>query len=287
MCGHAPRVYWFVGSGGLVPSKKRQQNLPITLDRALQREILGVLLVALGVVTVLALLSITKGALCESWVTLLRRVWGWGVYPVALAVIVGGVYLLGKDLREHFSIPSRGIFGSELLFLSLLGLSHLAATPEQAFRLAEDGGGGGYVGWTVSYFVIAAVGQSAAFVILLMVACLGLVLVTSLTWDDLKQVLTRLRARLEKLPKPAEHARSPRVPTSKKKQASRARRVAVREEPQEAVERVSTRKRRRRRDRPQRLTDLLNGGIDEPRADTDIRYKKQVIYVQGLLWVCL
>ena len=78
-----------------MPSKKsrrkQQQSLPITLDKALQQEILGVLLIAMGAVTALALLSITKGALSEAWVMLLRLIFGWGVYLVALVLIGGGL----------------------------------------------------------------------------------------------------------------------------------------------------------------------------------------------------
>ncbi|HUT15613.1 MAG TPA: DNA translocase FtsK [Anaerolineae bacterium] len=258
-----------------MPSKKRQQSesVPITLDRALQREIVGVLLVAVGAVTTLALLSITKGALSEAWVTFLRRIWGWGVYPIALALIVGGVYLLGEDLREHFTVPARSVFGAELLFFSLLGLSHLVASPEEAVQLADSGGGGGYVGWTVSYLLTTAVGRGGAVAILLVVVCLGSALITNLQRDDVEQVLVRLRARLERLRTPAELLASP----PKRKRAPHPKRAAARRESERGAETVSTRKPRRRRDRRLPPLDLLNGGADEAYGDADVRYRQQVI----------
>lgn len=256
-----------------MPSKKRQQNGPITLDSALQREIVGVLLVAVGAVTTLALLSITKGALSEAWVTFLRRIWGWGVYPVALALIVGGVYLLGEDLREHIVVPARSVFGAELLFFSLLGLSHLLASPEAAVYLADSGGGGGYVGWTVSYVLTTAVGRGGTVAILLVVVCLSLALITNLQRDGVKQVLARLRSRLEKLQTSAE----PLASTPKRKRARRPKRAAARREPERGAETVSTRKPRRRRDRRLPPLDLLNGGADEAYGDADVRYRQQVI----------
>jgi len=176
--------------------RKKQQRLPFTLDKDLQKEILAVLLIAMGGVTVLALLSVTKGAVSEAWILFLRRIFGWGVYLVAVALIGGGVSLLWEDLQERFPIGARGVLGLEVLFLSLLGLSHLLAAPEDAFKLAERGGGGGYIGWAITYFLITAVGRGVSFLLLLLAAGGGLVLALSVEWDQLTTVLGKAKARL-------------------------------------------------------------------------------------------
>ena len=59
----------------------------------LQREVWGLALVALGLVTTIALVARTQGRLSEGWSLLLRRVFGVGAYPVALLLIAGGVLL--------------------------------------------------------------------------------------------------------------------------------------------------------------------------------------------------
>ena len=253
---------------------KQQQSLPITLDKALQQEILGVLLIAMGAVTALALLSITKGALSEAWVMLLRRIFGWGVYLVSLVLIGGGLLLLWEDLRERFSIPARGMFGLEVLFVALLGLSHLPAAPEHGFQLADKGGGGGYIGWGISYFLITAVGRGVSFLLLLLVAALGLVLFLSLEWNTLKVALGEAKARLADLWSPPEAVEAPpAVPKKRKAHPKRARAP----EPSEEVKPAPKRRRVRRLDRRLPSLDLLNGGADEAYGDADVRYQKQII----------
>jgi S-DNA-T family DNA segregation ATPase FtsK/SpoIIIE len=262
-----------------MPSKKRQskrqQGLPITLDRDLQKEILGVLLVAMGAVTALALLSITKGALSEAWVMFLRRIFGWGVYLVALLLTGGGLFLLWEDLRERSSVPARGMFGLEVFLVALLGLSHLLAAPEDALQLAEKGGGGGYIGWAISYFLTTAVGHSVALLLLLLAGGFGAVLFLNPDWDNLRVALDKAKARLTDLsssePEPVEAP--PVVPKERKRRPKRTRAP----EPPEEVKPAPKRRRVRRLDRGGPPLDLLNGGTDESYGDADVRYQKQVI----------
>ncbi len=255
--------------------KQRQQGLPITLDRALHQEIVGVLLIAMGGLTTLALLSITKGAVSEAWVMLLRRIFGWGVYPVALALIGGGLLLLWEDLRKRFAIPMRGIVSLEVLFIALLGLSHLAATPEGAFQLAEKGQGGGYTGWAVSYFLVTMVGRTVSFLVLLLAVCISLVLFLSLGWADLKGTLGKAKARLAGVSSPAESVEAPQVVLRERR--PRPKEALRPPEPSEGIKPAPARGRVRRLDRRLPPLDLLNGGSDELYGDADVRYKMQVV----------
>jgi S-DNA-T family DNA segregation ATPase FtsK/SpoIIIE len=258
--------------------RKKQQRLPFTLDKDLQKEILAVLLIAMGGVTVLALLSITKGAVSEAWILFLRRIFGWGVYVVAVALIGGGLSLLWEDLQERFPIGSRGMLGLEVLFVSLLGLSHLLAAPEDAFKLAERGGGGGYVGWAITYFLITAVGRGVSFLLLLLAAGGGLVLALSVEWDQLSTVLGKARARLVDLSSPPEPDEAPAVVAkARKRRPSKAAAPEPQQEAPVTVKRPPRGRRLKRLDRGLPPLDLLNGGDDESYGDADVRYKKQVI----------
>jgi len=259
--------------------KQHQPGLPLTLDRALQREILGVLLIAMGGVTALALFSITKGALSEDWVMFLRRIFGWGVYPVTLVLIVSGLLFLWEDLRKRLLIATRRIVSLEVLFVVLLGLSHLGATPEQSLPLAEKGGGGGYIGWAISYLLVTAVGRSLSFLLLLLAACAGMVLLLGLSWDDLRVTLGRARAWLEDLAplsrslSPPVEGEVPRVMPKERK--PHPKEAVIAPEPREEVK--AARGRRIRRERGLPPLDLLNGGTNEPYGDADMRYRKQII----------
>ena len=59
-----------------------------------QREILGLLVLALAVITILGLFSVTSGVLSDWWTRLLRRVFGLGAYLVAVGLAVAGIFLL-------------------------------------------------------------------------------------------------------------------------------------------------------------------------------------------------
>jgi S-DNA-T family DNA segregation ATPase FtsK/SpoIIIE len=269
-----------------MPSGKRQrkrtpQGAPLTLDQALQREIGGVLLVALGGVTALALLSVTRGTLSAAWVLFLRRIFGWGAYLVALAMIAAGVLLLWDEVRQGLSAPLRSIVSLEVLFVTLLGLSHLFVPTDDSLPTAEQGHGGGYIGWAINYFLTAALGRTVAFVLLLAAAVTSVVLLLSPSWDDVRYVLGKLKARLASMTPPAEPpddtmGEAPRVVLKERKRAPK-RRVVSRVPAETRTVTAPSPARRLRRDRSLPSLDLLDGGSDEPYGDADIRYRRQVI----------
>jgi S-DNA-T family DNA segregation ATPase FtsK/SpoIIIE len=260
--------------------KRKPQGLPLTLDRALQREIGGVLLIALGGVSTLALLSITRGTLSAAWVLLLRRMFGWGAYLVVFAMMAGGVLLLWDELRQRLSAPLRAIVSLEVLFVALLGLSHLFVPTDAALQVAEQGRGGGYIGWAISYFLNAALGRTVALVLLLAAVVTSFVLLLRPGWDDVQLVLSRVQARLAGMtppvePPPATMAETPQVVLKERKRPSRESVVL----PPAGTRTVAAPSpaRRLRRDRSLPSLDILNGGSDEPYGDADIRYRSQVI----------
>ncbi|MGC8785823.1 MAG: DNA translocase FtsK [Anaerolineae bacterium] len=261
--------------------KQGQQGVPIALDRTLQKEILGVLLIALGGVTALALLSITRGTLSAAWSLFLRRIFGWGAYPMVLVLLLAGLLLLWDDLRKRLSIPVRSIVGVELLFIALLGFSHLFLAPDKAFSLAEKGQGGGYIGWAVGYFLITAVGRTASFLILALAICASLGLLISPYWDRVLLLLSWIKNRLESLApptQPAEAVSTPQVVLKERKRPPREPPQPVLiAKPRVETPLTSASVRRTRRERGLPPLDLLNGNATEPYGDADVRYKKQII----------
>ncbi len=268
-----------------MPSGKSQrtrkaQGPPLTLDRALQREIGGVLLVALGGVTILALLSVTRGSLSAAWVLFLRRIFGWGAYPAVAAMIAAGLLLLWDDLSRRLSISARTIAGLEVLFVALLGLSHLFIAADRALGVANEGHGGGYIGWAISYFLTTALGRTVALVVLLAAILVSLVLLLSPAWDDVLLVLSKIKARLASVAAPVE---SPGEAAPEEPRVLLKERKRILRQPVASPAPVQTRTaaaspvRRLRRDRSLPSLELLDGGSDEPYGDADIRYRRQII----------
>jgi S-DNA-T family DNA segregation ATPase FtsK/SpoIIIE len=255
--------------------KKKPPERTLAMDSAMRSDIVGVLLIAIGGVTLLTVLSITRGALSEAWLGLLRRIFGWGVYLVGPAMIVTGLMLVWDDLRARLRVTARVIFGLEILFVSLLGLAHLLAGSENSLGLAQRGGGGGYIGWAVSHFLSTAVGRGGGLLLLLPAAIIGLGLSLDLDWSSLRFALARARERLADLSAPTEPVEeAPAVPKA------RARQVEPPATPQPAPVQARPKPRRRRVRRTDRRLpslDLLNGGDRMDYGDADAQYKKQVI----------
>jgi len=164
-------------------SKKAQRSLS-------EREVIALLCVLVGVITLLGLLSVTNGILSDIWVQILKQVFGLGVY-----LIVAGLFLIGLLLfvrRFDWFDDWIDVIGIELSFLALLGLLHLGVPGEDPMTLALQGSGGGYVGWAVSGLLAEVFGYEAAAVLLTGVLFWGLVLISPLTVGQVGQLLQQM-----------------------------------------------------------------------------------------------
>ncbi|RLC59902.1 MAG: hypothetical protein DRI80_11840, partial [Chloroflexota bacterium] len=77
----APRVNWQAG-----------------LTSPLLHQVLALLTIALGVITLLALFRVTSGRWADAWINLLRYWFGWGAYPAAVAILLTGLLWLQHHL---------------------------------------------------------------------------------------------------------------------------------------------------------------------------------------------
>jgi len=101
-----------------------------------QREILGLLVLALAAITILGLFSITSGVLSNWWARLLRRVFGWGAYLVAVGLAAAGISLLLSNLGQELTAGWKIIIGLEIIFVAGLALVHLLSS------FSQDNSGG-------------------------------------------------------------------------------------------------------------------------------------------------
>jgi len=106
------------------------------------RDALGVLLIAFGLMSLLALSGKTQGALLTPWVNLLSWGVGWGSYLIVVALGYAGWSLLRRG-GSHLSWMR--LFSLEFAFLLTLGL--FAAFGGNSLNDAEAGVYGGIIGW--------------------------------------------------------------------------------------------------------------------------------------------
>lgn len=245
----------------------------ISLDPR-QREILGLVLLALGVLTLLSLLNVTPGTISGWWAGFLSQLFGWGAYLVALALGAGGVILLVHNLQAGSIIGWKMVIGLELVFLASLALVHLLTPTPDPLQLAHDGEGGGYVGWALSSVLRQALGSLLAFLTFLLTAVVGLILTFDLSLTQVRGALLSAWKDHLRPPATAKPSKPPAPPKPKEPSPppviSRARRVA------EEKKRVPTRAKVKRDSRLPPL-DILDTFSPQAFSDTDARYKARVI----------
>lgn len=208
-----------------------------------QREVWGLALVTLGLVTAISLFVQTQGRLSEAWSLLLRRVFGVGAYPVALLMIAGGVLItLSDSARARVNVHWKTVVGLESLFFSLLALIHTLA-PGDGLALAREGRYGGYIGWTLRDFSTALIGHVLTVILFALLVCFSLLLATRTSWAKVcwrvqwlfSWLGVRLRASIERrraasTPKPQPRPRS-RPARPKRAKADRVPAVAAASQP--------------------------------------------------------
>ncbi len=148
--------------------KNRKSGLPVEkqtnalsllegLGRALVRleryglDILGVLLIALGLLTLLALIGWTSGSFISPWGNLLKHWLGIGSFPLAILTVFLGVVLMRRQLDSTRRIPLGRVLALEGLVFSLLAfLTLIGGTSLDRVDAGKDGG---IVGWGLAYLI--------------------------------------------------------------------------------------------------------------------------------------
>ncbi|MGC8838210.1 MAG: DNA translocase FtsK 4TM domain-containing protein, partial [Anaerolineae bacterium] len=191
--------------------KKRQTSLGDLLQPFLRGEVLGVALLVLGLVTLLALISWSRGTVTEWWVSALRRLVGVGVYGVPAALGAGGVWLILRGLGREPQVRGGTVAGIATLAALLLTLIHLLwplpapQTPESLLALAQEGKGGGYLGGVLARALWVTLGFWGSCIVLAFFLLANLLWLGQVSLADLlrvaQEVVDEVRRRMDRLPK--------------------------------------------------------------------------------------
>ncbi|MCZ7543903.1 MAG: DNA translocase FtsK [Anaerolineae bacterium] len=163
------------------------------------REVTAVLLIVVGLVSLLVILDLmpTWGTpIAESWRDSMRQAFGMpGAWIVALAVVLLGLLLLAPAVGLSLSVRWQRILMLEVTFAAFLALAHLVTPGARTPRLlAEEGLGGGYVGYALSEAVSMALGPVSSFLVWSAVFVAGLGLTFGLRMRDVRAGLRWLNA---------------------------------------------------------------------------------------------
>jgi S-DNA-T family DNA segregation ATPase FtsK/SpoIIIE len=183
-------------------SRAKQTPPPATWDERVirqlipwQREIVGILLFLVAIVTLFGLLGLTNSGLLQPWTKLLGQFAGWGAIPLALTAAVIGVFLILRRTERSIHPYPGQVIGVELLLLAALPLSHILFG--DGLMGALDGRGGGLVGWALSEPLIDLIGPLLTILLHLSFLIVGLALIFRVGWNDVVQWLNSASLRLQ------------------------------------------------------------------------------------------
>ncbi len=154
-------------------------------------------MLALALVTLLSLLALSRGALTEGWLRLLRLAFGWGAYLTPLMFGAAGIWLLRTGAGREPQVAWEKVVGAVLLFTLGLTLAHSLSAPGDPRAWAAQGGGGGYLGWLVSWALVSSLGDLGAYIAIAALASIAIIILSGLSAAEIGQALrqgwTRLR----------------------------------------------------------------------------------------------
>lgn len=168
-------------------SKKKKTSPRVNLSELLRADRIGIALLALALLTLFSLISLSRGALTEDWLHFLRLAFGWGAYLTPLVFGTAGLWLLLTGSRREPEVAWEKIVGAALLFTVGLALTHSLSSPEDPKALATQGGGGGYLGWLVSWALVSSLGRLGAYIAIAALASVAIIMLSGLSPAEIGQ----------------------------------------------------------------------------------------------------
>jgi S-DNA-T family DNA segregation ATPase FtsK/SpoIIIE len=164
-----------------VESRRRELRYSVGVR---SREIIGVLLMALALLSLLALSNLTRGSLSDWWSNLLYRLFGWGAFAFALMLGAIGVLIIARTQNIVLVTPWRSIIAIEIAFFAFLPvLTAFAAFEDQdVWRMTTQGYGGGIVGWGLLTVVAPIFSRYVAGFLYLVILIVALTIGLRLPW---------------------------------------------------------------------------------------------------------
>jgi S-DNA-T family DNA segregation ATPase FtsK/SpoIIIE len=185
------------GGAGRQSASKRRSAASRSAGISPQRknDILGLLLIGAGILTVLSIFSARPGVVGETWLKVLSQIFGWGTYVLAPILLAAGVYLILQRLGERAPhIDVEQVLGGILLYLALLILLHAVLGPrtlDAGMVEARLGRGGGAVGAVLLSLLLGALGAGGTAVVMAAWILVGITITAGLSFPDVLRYLWR------------------------------------------------------------------------------------------------
>jgi S-DNA-T family DNA segregation ATPase FtsK/SpoIIIE len=170
-------------------SKSSQVIRGWTLSRDRKLDLIGFLLIAIGLFTLLSFFSTRKGLVTVAWLDLLKGAFGWGMFLIPIALLAIGLWLLLRTFGDRIpSLEVEQVAGLALLYVALLVVFHgLLGVSDFAEGMAEArlGHGGGVIGAALLALMLGALGAGGTVVALGAWILIGLSFTAGLSLPEL------------------------------------------------------------------------------------------------------
>ena len=199
-------------------NKKTRPGLSIRLNLH-QKAILGGLVLCITTLLLsISLLSPNKGKIPGEIANLVWQGFGWGGIFVLITLLISGFYLILWGMEQPPRLPTYRLIGLGGLFLTFEALATFIAVAQRApfgdaWTVAAEGFGGGYLGAMLVATLQDVIGLGVALLLYLVVGAISTILLTGLTKTDILNTLSSLRERAPELTFATGQPR-PQTPTS-------------------------------------------------------------------------
>src|SRR5512136_1444307 len=133
---------------------KKPNGGGLDLGGVFRPQVVGILLLVVGLVTLLSLIPGERGSMMGPWIALLQQAVGWAVWLMPVVFFALGVWLIRLGLGRNSAADWEELVGAVILFVFGLALVHLLAGGDDPRALAAEGEGGGYLGYTISRLLV-------------------------------------------------------------------------------------------------------------------------------------
>lgn len=182
------------------PPPQREPSWWESLSPERKMDVIGMVLALTGIVIFLGLLSTNRSIVIGGAISLLSRLFGWGLFILPLGLLLFGLWLVLRKVERIPPLDPERAVGSSILFLWLLTALHaFAATPETAEAVALNGAGGGVIGALWMRLLWGALGSAGAYIALLAWLVIGVSIALEKPVAELFFWLTPLTAKLRAL----------------------------------------------------------------------------------------
>ncbi|NTW26807.1 MAG: DNA translocase FtsK [Candidatus Moranbacteria bacterium] len=155
---------------------EKEESKPVIHGDA-KRSVVAIFLFTLAVLFILGFLSDKKIVDAGAIGALLNSVAGWlfgvGKYISPIVLIIAGIILL---FRKETSFYVSKLIGLSIAFAGALGLIHiLFYDPEKMLKIAQQGEGGGFLGYVFAFMLLKLAGKIGGSVILFALLSIGVI----------------------------------------------------------------------------------------------------------------